>query len=330
LSPQAFQLVHGGPYMDRNFGSQPDARVPFSPDAWQRKVLDAIDEGKSLLVVAPTSAGKTFISFYAMKKVMTASDDAVLVYVAPTKALVNQIAAEVSARFSKNFKQGASRSVWAIHTRDYRINDSKGCQILITVPHILQIMLLSPSNARSEHSSSAWSRRIKRIIFDEVHCIGQSEDGVIWEQLLLLSPCPIIALSATVGNAPDFRDWLVEAQRQKGFELEMVVHSTRYSDLRKAIYCPPQDSECSASTLEEKSRLPIPGLEQGSPELSDRFCSVHPISALLDWLVHLSTPSACPGMLCWQELSLTVKLAIVAILKTLISSLEIAILYGNA
>lgn len=53
--------------------------------------------------LAPTSAGKTFISFYAMEKILRGSDEGILVYVAPTKALVNQIAAEVSGRFSKKY-----------------------------------------------------------------------------------------------------------------------------------------------------------------------------------------------------------------------------------
>lgn len=158
MEPVTFQLVHCGPFLERSFNANVDARVQFKPDEWQSHVLDYIDADKSVFVVAPTSAGKTFISFYAMQKILRADDDGVLVYVAPTKALVNQIAAEIQARYAKNFKYGG-KSVWAIHTRDYRINNPTGCQILVTVPAILQIMLLSPSNARS------WSTRVRRIIF---------------------------------------------------------------------------------------------------------------------------------------------------------------------
>lgn len=80
-----------GEYMDRSLDSMPDSRVQFDPDRWQRKVLDSLDDDASVLVVAPTSAGKTFISFYAMERVLRSSDDGVLVYVAPTKALVTQV-----------------------------------------------------------------------------------------------------------------------------------------------------------------------------------------------------------------------------------------------
>lgn len=229
---KAFQLDHCGPYFDRSIDSSQDSRVRFDPDGWQRKVLDAIDQNKSVLAIAPTSAGKTFISFYAMKKVLEADDTGVICFLAPTKALVNQIAAEIQANYSKSFKYGG-KSVWAIHTRDYRVNDPLGCQILVTVPHILQIMLMSPLNARS------WAPRIKRIIFDEIHSIGQAEDGLVWEQLLLLCPCPFIALSATVGNPDEFNSWLVSTQKSMGHEMEMIVHPYRYSDLRKYMYTPP-------------------------------------------------------------------------------------------
>jgi superfamily II RNA helicase len=232
LDPKDFQLLHYGPYMDRNLDSASDPRVPFEPDGWQRKVLDGLDAEKSVFVVAPTSAGKTFISFYAMEQILRKDNDGVIVYVAPTKALVNQIAAEIQARFNKAYKY--SKSVWAIHTRDYRINNPSQCQILVTVPHILQIMLLSPSNART------WSPRLRYIIFDEIHSIGQAEDGVVWEQLLLLAPCPIIALSATVGNPGQFSSWLSSTQGSLGNELTMIQHPHRYSDLRKFVYSPPK------------------------------------------------------------------------------------------
>lgn len=137
-----FQLLYCGPYMDRNTDASSDSRVPsFQPDRWQRQVLDELDANNSVFVVAPTSAGKTFISFYAMEKVLRNSNDDILVYVAPTKALVNQIAAEIQGRFRKTYPH-AGHSVWAIHTRDHRINNPAGCQILVTVPHILQIVCL--------------------------------------------------------------------------------------------------------------------------------------------------------------------------------------------
>jgi superfamily II RNA helicase len=237
-------------------------------------VLDSLDANDSLFIVAPTSSGKTFISFYAMKQILQADDDGVLVYVAPTKALVNQIAAEVQARFQKNLRH-EGRSVWAIHTRDYRINNPTGCQILVTVPHVLQIMLLAPSNATG---NNAWSKRVRRIIFDEVHCIGQADDGIIWEQLLLMAPCPIIALSATVGNPEEFYEWLKISQTSKGFQLKMITHSTRYSDLRAFQYVPPK---CFVfKGLASVDKFPVPGL--GLPNnTNSNFRFIHPIATLV-------------------------------------------------
>ncbi len=268
LTQVEFQLLHVGPYMDRLLDAKPDPRVStFVPDGWQRKVLDELDANHSVFVVAPTSAGKTFISFYAMEQVLRADNDSVLVYVAPTKALVNQIAAEVQARFSKIFPQ-AGKSVWAIHTRDYRVNNSTGCQVLVTVPHILQIMLLAPTNAKS------WAPRVKRIIFDEIHSIGQAEDGVVWEQLLLLAPCPIIALSATVGNPTEFSDWLAETQKASGTKLTMIQHSTRYSDLRKYLYQPPATFTFTGLGKSQNAGLGLDGVAG--------LTYFHPVASLVD------------------------------------------------
>ncbi|KAK4895966.1 hypothetical protein LTR27_006137 [Elasticomyces elasticus] len=268
LPSKEFQLTYCGPYLERSFDSRPDPRVEFSPDGWQRKVLDGIDADKSVFVVAPTSAGKTFISFYAMRKVLEADDEGILVYVAPTKALVNQIAAEIQARYSKKFKYGG-KSVWAIHTRDYRINNPTGCQVLVTVPHVLQIMLLAPSNANS------WSSRVRRIIFDEVHSVGNTEDGLVWEQLLLMSPCPIVALSATVGNPGEFSSWLTDTQKAIGIDLVTVQHPHRYSDLRKYFYVPPE--KFTFHGIPDRTAFGTLGLEG-----LVGFNHVHPVGALVD------------------------------------------------
>ena len=75
--------------------------------------------------ISPTSAGKTFISFHAMERVLRDSDDGVVIYVAPTKALVNQVAAEVFARFRKDVP---GKSMWAIHTRDCTFSSCLSCR----------------------------------------------------------------------------------------------------------------------------------------------------------------------------------------------------------
>ncbi|KAI0443539.1 hypothetical protein F4803DRAFT_574291 [Xylaria telfairii] len=296
LGSTEFQLGHCGPFLERTFDSRKDDRVPFEPDAWQCSVLDGIDANDSLFIVAPTSSGKTFISFYAMEKVLRGDDDGVLVYVAPTKALVNQIAAEIQARFHKTYNH-EGRSVWAIHTRDYRVNNPTGCQILVTVPHVLQIMLLSPSNANS------WSQRVKRIIFDEVHCIGQADDGIIWEQLLLMAPCPIIALSATVGNPEELCEWLGASQKSKGFNFRMITHNTRYSDLRAFHYAPPKDFEFKG--LRRADQFPVPGLDRPSRTTSS-FQFIHPIATLVNRTgVDLDELSLEPrdALTLWEEMN---------------------------
>ncbi|KAJ7511822.1 hypothetical protein B0H11DRAFT_2268815 [Mycena galericulata] len=256
--PIAWQLRLFGEFMDRSMDSAPDSRVSFKPDLWQRKVLDCIDDNSSILAIAPTSAGKTFISYYSMEKILRNSDDGILVYVAPTKALVTQIATEIYARFKKNLD---NKSLWAVHTRDYRINDPQKCQILVTVPEILATLLLSPPLAR------VWTPRVKSIILDEIHTIGQQEGGSVWEEIILMAPCPIIGLSATIGFHEDFSLWLESVQKAHGFKYELVRHPHRYSHLRKFFY-----------DVDETPAPSFKGLELHRETQRSRF--LHPISLL--------------------------------------------------
>jgi superfamily II RNA helicase len=75
----------------------PDTRVgSLVADAWQSRVLDVVDSKGSALVCAPTSSGKTLISGYCMRNVLSEDDEGIVVFVAPTKALVNQVRAQVA------------------------------------------------------------------------------------------------------------------------------------------------------------------------------------------------------------------------------------------
>ncbi|KAJ2895982.1 hypothetical protein MKZ38_005990 [Zalerion maritima] len=76
LSNHEFLLIHACLYQERSKGS--------------------------LLDLAPTSAGKSLISFYAMRQVLTTDFNGVVVYISPTKSLVNKIAAEAHAGSDKS------------------------------------------------------------------------------------------------------------------------------------------------------------------------------------------------------------------------------------
>ncbi|QRV75685.1 DEAD/DEAH box helicase [Ceratobasidium sp. AG-Ba] len=262
-SPIDFQLKAYGVYMDRSMDSRPDRRVTFEPDGWQRQVLDNVDRNISTLVVAPTSAGKTFSCFYAMEKVLREGNDGIIVYVSPTKALCQQIAADIYARFSKKMK---GKTVWAIHNRDFQVHDPLKTQILVTVPDILSIMLLSPAYAR------VWTPHLKWIILDEIHSIGQLEGGQVWEHIILLSTCPILGLSATIGQPEAFSEWLQSVQEAHHQPYAIVEHKYRYSHLRKFAW---QMPKLSSSDRHSFNGLHLP------PVGDDHMPVIHPMEALL-------------------------------------------------
>ncbi|XP_068134922.1 probable ATP-dependent RNA helicase DDX60 isoform X2 [Hyperolius riggenbachi] len=293
-----FQLTHMGPYLLRDERSDPDPRVDhFIPDTWQRELLDVVDNNESAVIVAPTSSGKTYASYYCMEKVLKESNEAVVVYVAPTKALVNQVVATVSSQFNKDLPKGMV--VCGVFTRDYR-TDALNCQVLVTVPQCLEILLLSPHR-------QDWVKKIKYLIFDEVHCMGAEIGAEVWEHLLAFIRCPFLALSATISNPEHLTEWLQSIQQywqendereeslkrklpQKGgrskpvkakkrsYRVRLVTHDKRYNDL-ETYFCSLQDSNImfehyhpfAALTVEHMKNYGIPKDLTFSPRESIRL-----------------------------------------------------------
>ncbi|XP_022789735.1 probable ATP-dependent RNA helicase DDX60 [Stylophora pistillata] len=273
-----FQLEHMGHLLKRAERTDPDPRVDhFIPDTWQRELLDAVDKNESAIVVAPTSSGKTYASYYCMEKVLRQDNDGVVVYVSPTKALVNQVVATVYARFHrKQLPEG--RAVYGVFTRDYRFN-TLNSQILVTVPQCLEILFLSPRR-------QDWTKNVRYVIFDEVHCLGQEIGAEVWEHLLLLIRCPFLALSATIGNPDDLMQWLQASQDfreqqdklenvklRTSYKIRLVTCPERYSDLEKSIYLPsPSNGGFSSKSQEYEGTYELKGTEE--------FVRLHPCAQL--------------------------------------------------
>eukprot|EP00808_Paulinella_micropora_P023665 g16051.t1 len=249
MSCARFQMRHAGHVMMRNVDSAPDERVSgFYPDKWQRDLLDIVDNKECALVCAPTSSGKTFISFYAMKQVLLNNkkitrntDKGIIVYVSPNKALVNQVSADVYQRYGP---------VYGVFTPDYSMRVLE-CDVLITVPECLELMLLSPQREQ-------WHRQIKYVIIDEIHTIGNSNDGAILQHVLLLLRAPYVALSATVGNPDQFFEWLCQINEVRGGKVHLISFSERWSDLDKSMYLP---TELAKDPAENPIPLQTPDLK---------------------------------------------------------------------
>ena len=65
-----------------------EAEHPFPLDPFQRRALDALDAGRSVLVAAPTGSGKTLVAEYAIAAALESGGKTF--YTTPLKALSNQ------------------------------------------------------------------------------------------------------------------------------------------------------------------------------------------------------------------------------------------------
>ncbi|EAN30508.1 DEAD/DEAH box helicase family protein [Theileria parva strain Muguga] len=198
-----YMLCYMGDVFERTLGSTNDPRVLFRPDAWQKMLLDIVDAKESALVVAPTSTGKTYICYYAMEQVLRLDDQGMVIYVAPNTALALQVTYEITARFSSKYYTNPNLALSSTFLEKFHDPKWYSSQILVTVPTVLEKLLISMRNSEANFIS-----RLEYVIFDEVHCIADLELGSFLERCIHLIPCPFIALSATIGNATQFHQWL--------------------------------------------------------------------------------------------------------------------------
>ncbi|KAI5149415.1 ATP-dependent RNA helicase DDX60 [Enteropsectra breve] len=249
-----FQLKYAGEHLKRTLGTRKDSRVPFDPDRWQIDLLDAVDSAKSAVVAAPTSSGKTFICFYAIEKILRDSNNEVVVFCLPTKALVNQVSADIYARFTpKNCRKSLQGTLMS----DFSI-EPFNCQVLITIPSMLESLLQnSPSLSKKPVSKDSKDfnailsnvvENIRYLIVDEVHKINDPELGVSLERCIHMARCPILLLSATLGNLDSFYRWFKRIEESKGRECVLVEHRERFCELKPWLYA----ESCSADINDNK------------------------------------------------------------------------------
>ena len=177
---------------------------PFELDPFQIDACHALENGKGVLVAAPTGAGKTIIGEFAVDLVINSGGKCF--YTTPIKALSNQKFTELCAKYGE--------SKIGLLTGDTSINSE--AQIVIMTTEVLRNMIYSNSKTIDE---------LKYVVMDEVHYLADKFRGAVWEEILihLSDAVQIISLSATVSNAEEFGEWL---QTVRG-ETEIIVSEIR-------------------------------------------------------------------------------------------------------
>ena len=167
----------------------------FELDPFQIAGCHALEDGRSVLVAAPTGAGKTIVGEFAIHLAMREpavgglGDKAF--YTTPIKALSNQKFRELQDVY------GADEV--GLLTGDTNINGN--ARIVVMTTEVLRNMLYADSSAL---------RGLRYVVMDEVHYLADRFRGAVWEEIIIHLPAAVrlISLSATVSNAEEFGDWL--------------------------------------------------------------------------------------------------------------------------
>ncbi|MEY3858747.1 MAG: hypothetical protein RL568_177 [Actinomycetota bacterium] len=176
----------------------------FEFDPFQITACHAVEDGKGVLVAAPTGAGKTVVGEFAAYFALQAGKKCF--YTTPIKALSNQKYSEFVAKFGED-RVG-------LLTGDTSINGE--ADILVMTTEVLRNMLYAGSNTLTN---------LGCVVMDEVHYLADKFRGAVWEEVLihLMESVQVISLSATVSNAEEFGEWLGEVRG----DTEVIVSEIR-------------------------------------------------------------------------------------------------------
>ncbi|MCJ7827102.1 MAG: DEAD/DEAH box helicase, partial [Demequinaceae bacterium] len=178
--------------------------LPFTLDDFQTEACRAVEDGRSVLVAAPTGAGKTVVGEFAVRCAKERGEKAF--YTTPIKALSNQ-------KF-RDLTEAYGPSAVGLLTGDTSINGN--ADIVVMTTEVLRNMI---------YAGSPTLERLGVVILDEVHYLADRFRGSVWEEILVhLDPgTEIVALSATVSNTEEFGAWLKEVRG----DTEVIVSEIR-------------------------------------------------------------------------------------------------------
>ena len=163
------------------------SRYPFALDEFQLRAIRAIQAGNSVIVSAPTGAGKTLVAEFAIHLALARGRR--IAYTTPLKALSNQKFADFGRQF------GAERV--GILTGDVKVNPK--APVLVMTTEILRNMFYTGGLAG-----------LATVVLDECHYMGDEGRGTVWEEIIVNAPrdVALVALSATVANIAEIADWI--------------------------------------------------------------------------------------------------------------------------
>ncbi|MCX4274628.1 MAG: DEAD/DEAH box helicase [Candidatus Gastranaerophilales bacterium] len=166
----------------------------FKLDDFQEDAIKNIQEGRSVVVCAPTGAGKTCIAESAIH--LALENGKRIFYTTPLKALSNQKHHDFAAKYG-------SENVGLL-TGDTTIN--RDAQIVVMTTEVFRNMLYGTTFG----SLTDNLKEVKYVVLDEVHYMNDESRGTVWEESIIYCPTniQIIALSATVQNSKQLTDWI--------------------------------------------------------------------------------------------------------------------------